>query len=629
MLDALRRGSSGIVAKALLTVLILSFAVWGVADFVRGPGAGHLAKVGNVSIGQEEFQNAYQNQLQMLGQLGRRLTPDQARQFGLHIRALYGLIDTAAVDNHAKLLHLGVSPETVAQQVAREGTFRRPDGTFDRAAFDNYLRQIRMSEAAFIAARSKDEVREQLTGTLASSVAVPEAMIASVHAWREETRKLEFLTLPVGAVSVPAPDDAKLKETYEASKRNFMVPEQRKLAVLLLEQAELKARVSVAEDEIKEYFEKNRAQLDIPERRRINQITFKDMAAAEAGKKAIEGGKGFLMLALETEGAAGHLPGLAAKNEIGDTKLADAAFSLPKDKVSDIIQTNGGSVLLMVSEIVPGRARSLDEVKDEIKDRLNTDKINAELNNLHEAVDNNRNARKPLKEIGETLKLKYVEVSVDRANKTAEGKPGLEQPEAEAIVEHGFQGAVGVEAEPVELRAGGFAWVDVLAVTPEKEKPLEEVKADVTAVYTESTRRKLLSELAAKIVERANSGETLDAIAKEIAGSKVETTNPITRSTTPTGLSQGAVQIGFATAKGKAASAESADRTSRSVLKVVEINAAPPPTKEQKERISAELSQQMQGDAIQAYAVALRDKLGVTINNAALNRVAGGDRQQQ
>ena len=162
MLDALRRGASGWIAKIFLSILVLSFAVWGVADVFRGYGAGSLAKVGDIEITPEEFQSAYQNQLQMLGQLGQRLTPEQARQFGLDMRALYGLIDTAAIDGHARQLNLSISDEVIAQQIAREPSLRTSEGKFDKQAFEAFLRQIRMSEQGFLAQRRRDELREQV-----------------------------------------------------------------------------------------------------------------------------------------------------------------------------------------------------------------------------------------------------------------------------------------------------------------------------------------------------------------------------------------------------------------------------------------------------------------------------------
>ena len=276
--------------------------------------------------------------------------------------------------------------------------------------------------------------------------------------------------------------------------------------------------------------------------------------------------------------------------------------------------------------MVPGKERTFDEVKDEIRERLTAQKVNDELNSLHDAIDNNRAARKPLKEIAETLKLKYAEASTERNNRTSDGKVAFELPDAQEIVEQGFQGAVGVEAEPTETKDGGLVWIDVLDVTPEKEKPFEAVTEDIKAVYLDSTRRKLLSDLAAKVVDRINAGETFAALAKEVAG-KVEVSDAITRTTTPQGLSPSAVQLAFATPANKASSAESPDRKSRTIFRVVEVIKAEPATKEESDKLRGELARQMQNDTLQAYAAALRDQLGVRINEPALRRVSGGERQ--
>ena len=47
MLEALRRGVRGIIVQILLGLLVISFALWGVADVFRGYGQGALAKIGN------------------------------------------------------------------------------------------------------------------------------------------------------------------------------------------------------------------------------------------------------------------------------------------------------------------------------------------------------------------------------------------------------------------------------------------------------------------------------------------------------------------------------------------------------------------------------------------------------
>ena len=89
-----------------------------------------------------------------------------------------------------------------------------------------------------------------IAGCNRTDTAAPAAMVDVFHRWREETRKIAFMTLdPAKSVTVPAPDDAKLLAYYEANKRRFVTPEQRKLAVLLMTRDDVKKKVIVSDDE--------------------------------------------------------------------------------------------------------------------------------------------------------------------------------------------------------------------------------------------------------------------------------------------------------------------------------------------------------------------------------------------
>ena len=87
MLDALRRGSTGMVAKALFAILVISFAIWGIGPVFRNFGRGALAKVGSHEIRVEDFQRSLQNELRAISrQTGRHITPEQARAAGINQR---------------------------------------------------------------------------------------------------------------------------------------------------------------------------------------------------------------------------------------------------------------------------------------------------------------------------------------------------------------------------------------------------------------------------------------------------------------------------------------------------------------------------------------------------------------
>ena len=131
MLDALRRGSTGWVAKLLFALLVLSFAVWGVADVFTGCGRGSLAKVGGHEIRVEDFQRAFQNEINVISQQsGRRITTEQAHAAGLDNRVLAQLIAWSAVESHANELDLALSDEALVESMKNDPAFKGPDGKF-------------------------------------------------------------------------------------------------------------------------------------------------------------------------------------------------------------------------------------------------------------------------------------------------------------------------------------------------------------------------------------------------------------------------------------------------------------------------------------------------------------------
>jgi peptidyl-prolyl cis-trans isomerase D len=167
----------------------------------------------------------------------------------------------------------------------------------------------------------------------------------------------------------------------------------------------------------------------------------------------------------------------------------------------------------------------------------------------------------------------------------------------------------------------------VLGVTEKKLNPFDEVKDEVKKLAISNERAKLVSELAAKLVEKADKGDSMEALAKEADAPKLDTTPPITRSTEPQGMSKDAVAQVFTLAKDKAGSAPTPDGKSRTVFKLTEITPAPEPTKAQRQQITKELSNQLTDEALSEYVIALQGKLGTTINQEEYKRAIGAETQ--
>ena len=632
MLDAIRRGSTGWLAKILLAVLVFSFAIWGVADVFTGWGRGSIAKVGERDIRVEDFQRAFQNELRTISdRSGRRISAEDARAAGLDNRILSQLMAGAAVSEHADELNLAVSDAELLDALKKDPVFAGPDGSFSRIGFEDSLYRAGFTEKSYLAIRRNDELRQQVTDALTKAVVTPQSLIDVANTWQGETREVEYFTIDADKViTVPEPDEAQIKETYEKNKSRFMAPEYRKLSILVLSPDELKKQMDVSEEEIASSYADTKDRYDVPERRRVQQIPFKDKTAGEAAKKAIEEGKSFGTVALDSGAKTTDIDlGLVKKNDLIDPKIAEAAFALERDSVSDVVEGRFATVLLRVTDIQPAVLRTFDEVKDDVRDNLAKYKAEGKMQDLHDEIEDNRGAGKTLKEIAETLKLKYYDVpATDTFNKDKEDKQAIPLQDVNNIMKTAFASQVGLENEAVELADGSYAWVDVVDNTAKKLKAFDDVKDEAKKLTINNERARKLNELAAKLVDKANNGETLTALASEAGDPKVEATPPFNRKTEPQGLTKAAVKQVFALPLGKTGSTTSAQNDSRTIFKLTKIIPAKPATEEQREQITQAIKNEITNDVLGEYVAALQTRFGATINQQEYRRAIGADTEQ-
>jgi peptidyl-prolyl cis-trans isomerase D len=423
MLDNFRHGFAGKIGVYILfPLLIIGLAFFGIDGAIRQQGARYVAKVGSTEISPEEFQRAFQNRMRQMSQQfgGRTLTPQQAAMFGIDQQVLNELIGTAAIDRQVKDMGLVVSDRAIADEIRTNPAFFGANGQFSKPQFDNILRSNGLTEAGFIAMRRRDDAREQLTETIASAVSVPQAYIDLTHRNRAEQRVVEYVTLDADKiVKVTEPDDAALKAYLESNKRNFMTPALRKTSMLVLTRDAVKAKIAVADDEVKAKYEETKASFDTPEKRKIQQVAFPDKAAAEKAYADLSKAKDFVEAAAKL-----GFKDKVTQSEMIDQKVAIAAFALKKDEVSKPIEGQFSTVIVRSVEVTPGVTKSFDDVKALVKDRLATDRASRELQVLHDQAETERLAGRSLKEIGEKMGLAFKAIdAVDRTGNGPDGKP--------------------------------------------------------------------------------------------------------------------------------------------------------------------------------------------------------------
>src|SRR5258706_9814254 len=163
MLQQLRKASKSWVASAIIGVLVLAFALWGVADIFRGGGDTVVADVGSAQISSADYDRQLRNQIRAFSaQTQTEITMDQAKAIGLHRNVLDMASSQTALDEQGKSLGLTASQTTINNQITNDKNFVGAGGAFDQNVFVPALQDNGFSPQGFMATTAQTITRGQL-----------------------------------------------------------------------------------------------------------------------------------------------------------------------------------------------------------------------------------------------------------------------------------------------------------------------------------------------------------------------------------------------------------------------------------------------------------------------------------
>ena len=533
MLRGIRKASANWLGRAVMGVVLgllaLSFAVWGINDIFHGYGRSTLAKIGGTEISIEQFRQLYNERLQQVGrQFGRALTPEQANAFGLDRQVLGEMVAEAGLDQRARQMGLGLSNADVVQHITADPMFQS-NGRFDRVRFEQVLRNVGYSEQRFINEQRQIMLRRQIADSLTGGLPVPKAWLEAINQFQNQERSIEYATLgPAQAGDIPEPTAEELNKYFEARKILFRAPEYRKIAIVQATPAEISKTMEISDADMKTYYDEHRSRYTTPERRHVEQIVFPNMPEAEAAEAKLKDGLSFAALAAERGLKDQDIDlGTVPKTEIIDPAVADVAFSLKEDEISQPIKGRFGTVIVTVPKIEPEVAKTLAEVTPQIRSELSAERAKTEVLSLHDKIEDARAGGATLQEAAQKAKLPVMTYDVDRSGHDPSGNPVANLPQATEVINAAFASDVGVDNDPISA-GGGYIWYEVSGITPARERTLDEVKSQVEQRLREDQIASRLKTKATDLVDKLKNGNAFDALAKA-EGLTVQTADKLKR----------------------------------------------------------------------------------------------------
>jgi peptidyl-prolyl cis-trans isomerase D len=630
MLRGLRNASSGWVGKAIMAAvvgfLIISFAIWGIGDIFRGGGRQTVATIGSAEISADQFRQVFNDRLQQISrQAGKPITPAQAQMFGFDQQMLGQMIAESALDQEAAKLKLGVSDADISKQVMADPSFRGLSGSFDRSRFEQVIRQAGYTEPRYVAEQRRVVLRRQLAGAVNADIKVSGVEAQAFNRFQNEQRSAQYVTLTratAGEIGTPSPEV--LQKYFDDRKLAFRAPEYRKIAVLTLSGDEIAKTIKISDEEAKKvYEERKEGRYSSPEKRDVQQIVFPTEDEAKAAAAKLASGSTFEQIAAERNLKPGDITLTGAtKTSIIDPAVADAAFALKPNEVSQPVKGRFGYALLKVTKIEPARVSPYEEVAADIKQDLASEQAREKAGKLRDRIEDELAGGSRLDEVATKIGIPARTIeAVDRSGRGPDGKPVQGLPTTD-ILNGAFSSDVGIENDAVQI-PGGFVYYDVLGITAPRDRTLDEVRDQVVTRWREDEITERLKKKSEDMVAKLKSGTPLDQLASENS-LKVETATAIKRNATDP-LPSAAVGEIFKTPKDQAGASEGKDAVERIVFRVTDVTTpAFDANSADAKTIVDTLRNAISDELLGQYVSQVESNLGMTVNRAALNQAISG-----
>jgi peptidyl-prolyl cis-trans isomerase D len=533
MLERIRTFSASPIGKAVFILVLVAFGsgFWYYGNpFSTGPDTDWVVRVGEHEVAPAVVRTDYERELnQIRAQTGGQFGSEQAKAIGLPDMVVARIVNQTLLDLAAADLNLVASDDLVRSTILRNPAFQGPTGTFSREVYAQTLRQSGLTERRYEAIVRRDIERNQLVGSLAAGVTVPQSMLDALFRQHNERRVAEVVRVADAQIDlIPQPTEEELIAFHSEYAARFTAPEYRELTAVVLRVEDLAKEIAVSEDEIQAAYAQRAAEFGVPENRTLQQMVFATREEAEQAYAMIAEGADFTQVAEEKAGLSADAidVGEVARHEMLP-QLANVAFALAEGAVSPPVQSPLGWHLIKVTSIAPAQDQPMDEVREQIATDLAEQKAADSLYRVGNDLQDALGGGDSLEEAASRLNLPLLRLpQVDAQGLDGEGNRVPDVPNQ--MIEKAFTLSLGEESFLTDYDMDGYFIVRVDQIMAPAVRPLDAVRDQVAEGLIAERRVQAARTEAENLAEVARAGGDLSARAAA-QGFPVVTTAPFTR----------------------------------------------------------------------------------------------------
>jgi len=379
---------------------------------------------------------------------------------------------------------------------------------------------------------------EKLRSFLTAGVTVSEADVEKEYRRINEKAKLDYFVIePAKFDSKVTVSDQEQRDFYEKNKTRYQMPEQRKAKYIFVDSVKYHREATATEQDLRDYFNQHVEDYRLKELVSAQHILFKTEGKKPEEvdairKKAlsvlerIKKGEDFSTLAKQfsedSSAANGGNLGEFSRNGQMVPEFEKAAFSLGVGAVSDLVQTQYGFHIIKVLKKQEPRLRTFDEMKEAVRSIVLGTKGASKAEDVSRLVTSDLATNKNMDAVAQKH---GAEVRTTPMLSAGERVAGLSNsPEFIRQVFSLAKGEIGSAIKNDE----GYAIPSVAEIQPTHQGSFEETKTRVLTDVKSEKAGQMATDKSKEAVEAIKSGKDLATVAKSV-GMDIKTSEPVAR----------------------------------------------------------------------------------------------------
>jgi peptidyl-prolyl cis-trans isomerase D len=527
--------------KWVLVLIIAAISVTFVVQFIpsfseysSGVVASDVAAVGSESVSAREFQSAYRNNIQ---RMGSQVSPEMLRAFGFDKQVLDYLIKQRVVTVEARRLGLQVTDAEVQDKVLSTPPFVDAGGFIGHAKYQQILERNNMTVQEFEEGIRSQLLSEKLRSFLTAGVTVSEMDVEKEYRRINEKAKIDYFVIePAKFESKVTVSEQEQRDFYEKNKTRYQMPEQRKAKYIFIDAVKYHKEATATDQELHDYFNQHVEDYRLKELVSAQHILFKTEGKKpeeiEAIRKKalsvldrIKKGEDFSTLAKQfSEDSSAANGGNLGEFPRGQMvpEFEKAAFSLGVGAVSDLVQTQFGFHIIKVLKKQEPKLRTFDEMKEAIRSIVLGTKGAAKAEDVSRLVTSDLTTNKNMEAVAQKYGAEVRTTPMLSAGQKVEGLSN--SPEFIRQVFSLAKDEIGTSIKNDE----GYAIPSVAEIQPTHPGTFEETRTRVLTDVKSEKAGQMATEKSNEAVEAIKAGKDLATVAKS-TGMDIKTSEPIAR----------------------------------------------------------------------------------------------------